>query len=138
MIGILIAAIVGVLVGRDAKKYGMKFLSSGLLYRYASYQLLKFEPKIFSACKKASLNVSLDLDFPIVLPHSTSRPYHLHSKISIHMGSSKNDASPYIGAQAFITQRSNNNAAGCQEKATDRLADSLKIFRKVWCNEKPG
>ncbi len=28
-----------------AKKYGMKFLSSGLLYRYASYQLLKFEPK---------------------------------------------------------------------------------------------
>ena len=23
----------------------MKFLSSGLLYRYASYQLLKFEPK---------------------------------------------------------------------------------------------
>ena len=28
-----------------AKKYGMKFLSSGLLYRYASYQLLKFKPK---------------------------------------------------------------------------------------------
>ena len=28
-----------------AKKYGMKFLSSGLLYRYASFQLLKFKPK---------------------------------------------------------------------------------------------
>ena len=28
-----------------AKKYGMKFLSSGLLYRYASYLLIKHEPK---------------------------------------------------------------------------------------------
>ena len=28
-----------------AKKYGMKFLSSGLLYRYASYQILKYKPK---------------------------------------------------------------------------------------------
>ena len=28
-----------------AKKYGMKFLSSGLLYRYASFQLLKNKPK---------------------------------------------------------------------------------------------
>ena len=28
-----------------SKKYGLKFLSSGLLYRYASYQLLKYKPK---------------------------------------------------------------------------------------------
>ena len=28
-----------------AKKYGMKFLSSGLLYRYASFLLLKYKPK---------------------------------------------------------------------------------------------
>jgi len=28
-----------------SKKYGLKFLSSGLLYRYASYQILKFKPK---------------------------------------------------------------------------------------------
>jgi cytidylate kinase len=28
-----------------SKKYGLKFLSSGLLYRYASYQLLKHKPK---------------------------------------------------------------------------------------------
>jgi cytidylate kinase len=28
-----------------AKKYGLKFLSSGLLYRFASYQLLKYKPK---------------------------------------------------------------------------------------------
>ncbi len=28
-----------------SKKYGLNFLSSGLLYRYASYQLLKFNPK---------------------------------------------------------------------------------------------
>ena len=30
---------------RISKKYGLKFLSSGLLYRYASYQLLKYKPK---------------------------------------------------------------------------------------------
>ena len=28
-----------------AKKYNLKFLSSGLLYRYASYLILKFKPK---------------------------------------------------------------------------------------------
>jgi len=28
-----------------SKKYGLQFLSSGLLYRYASYQLLKYKPK---------------------------------------------------------------------------------------------
>ena len=28
-----------------SKKYGLKFLSSGLLYRYASYCLLKYKPK---------------------------------------------------------------------------------------------
>jgi len=28
-----------------SKKYGLKFLSSGLLYRYASYQLIKHKPK---------------------------------------------------------------------------------------------
>jgi len=29
-----------------SKKYGLQFLSSGLLYRYASYHLLKGKPKI--------------------------------------------------------------------------------------------
>ena len=29
-----------------SKKYKLHFLSSGLLYRYASYQLLKNKPKI--------------------------------------------------------------------------------------------
>ena len=28
-----------------SKKYGLKFLSSGLLYRFASYELLKNNPK---------------------------------------------------------------------------------------------
>ena len=28
-----------------SRKYGLKFLSSGLLYRYASQQLLKYKPK---------------------------------------------------------------------------------------------
>jgi len=28
-----------------SKKYGLRFLSSGLLYRYASFQLLKYKPK---------------------------------------------------------------------------------------------
>jgi len=30
---------------RISKKYGLQFLSSGLLYRYASFQLLKYKPK---------------------------------------------------------------------------------------------
>ena len=28
-----------------SKKYGLQFLSSGLLYRYASYKILKHKPK---------------------------------------------------------------------------------------------
>jgi len=28
-----------------SRKYGLKFLSSGLLYRYAGQQLLKYKPK---------------------------------------------------------------------------------------------
>ena len=28
-----------------AKKYNLKFLSSGLLYRYASFLILKYKPK---------------------------------------------------------------------------------------------
>ena len=28
-----------------SKKYNLKFLSSGLLYRFASYKILKFKPK---------------------------------------------------------------------------------------------
>ena len=28
-----------------SRKYGLKFLSSGLLYRFASHQLLKYKPK---------------------------------------------------------------------------------------------
>ena len=28
-----------------AKKYGLSFLSSGLLYRYSSYLILKYRPK---------------------------------------------------------------------------------------------
>ena len=43
-----------------AKKYGMKFLSSGLLYRYASFQLLKYKPvKKISFLKKCFKNLNL-------------------------------------------------------------------------------
>ena len=44
-----------------AKKYDLKFLSSGLLYRYASYLILKYKPKkqvIFSRKKFKTLNYS--------------------------------------------------------------------------------
>ena len=45
---------------RISKKYGLKFLSSGLLYRYASYQLLKHKPKNrISYLKKCFKNLSL-------------------------------------------------------------------------------
>ena len=44
-----------------AKKYGLKFLSSGMLYRYASYLLIKYEPKkqiIFLKKKFQNFNLS--------------------------------------------------------------------------------
>jgi len=45
---------------RISKKYGLKFLSSGLLYRYASYQLIKHKPKNkISFLKKVFKNLSL-------------------------------------------------------------------------------
>jgi len=43
-----------------SKKYGLQFLSSGLLYRYISYQLLKYKPKNnISFLKKCINNLSL-------------------------------------------------------------------------------
>ena len=43
-----------------SKKYGLQFLSSGLLYRYASYQLLKYKPKnTIPFLKKCFNNLSL-------------------------------------------------------------------------------
>ncbi|MBL6857900.1 MAG: (d)CMP kinase [Pelagibacteraceae bacterium] len=43
-----------------SKKYGLQFLSSGLLYRYASYQILKKKPKnIISFLRKKFRNLSL-------------------------------------------------------------------------------
>jgi len=45
---------------RISKKYGLQFLSSGLLYRYASYQLLKYKPKnTIPFLKKCFFNLSL-------------------------------------------------------------------------------
>ena len=45
---------------RISKKYGMHFLSSGLLYRYASYQLLKYKSKNkITYLKKCFKNLSL-------------------------------------------------------------------------------
>ena len=43
-----------------SKKYGLRFLSSGLLYRYASYQILKEKPKnILIFLKKKFKNLDL-------------------------------------------------------------------------------
>ena len=43
-----------------SKKYGLRFLSSGLLYRYASFQLLKHKPKNkINFKKKCFKNLSL-------------------------------------------------------------------------------
>ena len=63
---------------RISKKYGLKFLSSGLLYRYASYQLLKYKPKnkIFFL-KKIFKNLSLKklenkaLHNPVISAHTS-------------------------------------------------------------------
>ncbi len=60
-----------------SKKYNLKFLSSGLLYRYASYLILKFKPKKeLSFLKKrfVKLNYSrlnkINLHSPIISEHS--------------------------------------------------------------------
>ena len=60
-----------------AKKYGLKFLSSGLLYRYASYIILKYKPKnennfIKNAFKKLSYKkiVRLNLHNQKISEHS--------------------------------------------------------------------
>ena len=61
-----------------AKKYRMKFLSSGLLYRYASYKLIKHKPKnkipFLKKCFK-NLNLSKlnnkDLHLPEISKHSS-------------------------------------------------------------------
>ena len=46
---------------RFSKKYGIKFLSSGILYRYASYLILKNNPKNkISFLKKKFKNVRLN------------------------------------------------------------------------------
>jgi cytidylate kinase len=61
-----------------SKKYGLQFLSSGSLYRYASYQLLKYKPKnniVF--LKKCFKNLNLkklnnkNLQSPEISAHSS-------------------------------------------------------------------
>jgi len=60
-----------------SKKYKLKFLSSGLLYRYASYLILKFKPKnktSFLKKKFKNLNYNkldkIDLHHPKISEYS--------------------------------------------------------------------
>lgn len=60
-----------------SKKYNLKFLSSGLLYRYASYLILKFKPKKeLSFLKKKFIKLNylrlnkINLHSPIISEHS--------------------------------------------------------------------
>ena len=62
-----------------ARKYNLKFLSSGLLYRYASYLILKFKPKnkiSFLKTKFRKLNYNklnkINLNNPKISEHSAS------------------------------------------------------------------
>ncbi len=62
-----------------ARKYNLKFLSSGLLYRYASYIILKFKPKnriSFLKTKFRKLNYKklnkINLNNPKISEHSAS------------------------------------------------------------------
>ena len=62
-----------------ARKYNLKFLSSGLLYRYASYLILKFKPKNripFLKTKFRKLNYKqlnkINLNNPKISEHSAS------------------------------------------------------------------
>ena len=61
-----------------SKKYGLKFLSSGLLYRYASFQLLKHKPKNnINFLKKCFKDLNLnklknkDLNSPEISAHTS-------------------------------------------------------------------
>ena len=61
-----------------AKKYNLKFLSSGMLYRYASYLILKKKPKnqitfLKKEFKKISLNKlnKLDLNTQVISEHTS-------------------------------------------------------------------
>ena len=62
-----------------AKKYNLKFLSSGLLYRYASYLILKFKPRnrisflnrMFKKLNYYQLN-KINLNNPKISEHSAS------------------------------------------------------------------
>ena len=61
---------------RISKKYGLKFLSSGLLYRFASYQILKYKPKnkvafLKKSFKKLNLNRLNNVNL-----HSTKNSEH--------------------------------------------------------------
>ena len=60
-----------------AKKYGLKFLSSGLLYRYSSYLILKHSPKnkiLFLKKRFKNLNYNklskINLHTPKISSHS--------------------------------------------------------------------
>ena len=61
-----------------SKKYGLKFLSSGLLYRFASYQILKYKPrnrvhflkKSFKKLNLKKLN-SINLHTAIISEHTS-------------------------------------------------------------------
>ncbi len=62
-----------------AKKYKLKFLSSGLLYRYASYLIIKKKPKnqisfLKKEFKKINLNKlnKLDLNTQVISEHTSS------------------------------------------------------------------
>ena len=62
-----------------AKKYNLKFLSSGLLYRYASFLILKYKPKdriIFLKKKFKKLNYKkiekINLHSPEISKHTSS------------------------------------------------------------------
>jgi len=61
-----------------SKKYGLQFLSSGLLYRYASFQLLKHKPKNeINFLKKCFQNLNLrkldnkELHSPTISAHTS-------------------------------------------------------------------
>ncbi len=61
-----------------SKKYGLKFLSSGLLYRFASYQILKYKPKnrvhfLKKSFKKLNLKKlnSINLHTAIISEHTS-------------------------------------------------------------------
>ena len=111
-----------------AKKYGLKFLSSGLLYRYASYLVLKFKPKNKISLIKRKFN---KLDYKSLNKINLHRPEI--SEYSAHIAKINNVRKILKKYQIGFSKKYKNCCIEGRDISTKILPNSdLKFFFK--CN----